>query len=283
MTKAKKWVAGAIVLAGAAVACVWRLCHEHGEPAGRAIWLSMSGYLAGCACGLVAWMDVHTGATAGLLGLLGVGVQAWAVRQKTRDSDDDDDVSGGSGRRGIRHLVKQRGAAAMRVLPVVAAGALIAAGATHQVTQRQYDFTSRFEGVRLTTYEDPAVPGLLTVCRGITNAAAPGWVIAKKTYTPQECFDKEIELMQTVFAPAIGKMVRVTTTQEQREMLGDFAWNEGIPKLRTSTLMAKLNTGNCWGAAEEFDHWIKAGGRRWASIGSRRNAEQDNFRKWCKP
>ncbi len=177
---------------------------------------------------------------------------------------------------------RQSGQASIRLLPVIAAGTLIAAGALHQVTQRQYDFTAGWEGVRYTTYEDPAVPGLLTVCRGITNAAAPGWVVAGKTYTAQECFDKELELMQTVFAPAIAALVKVPTTQQQREMLGDFAWNKGITALASSTLMRKLNAGDCWGAADEFDRWLWAGGRRWASIGRRMNAQQDNFRKWCK-
>lgn len=174
------------------------------------------------------------------------------------------------------------GQSSKQLLPVVAAGMLIAAGATHKVTQRQYDFTSGWEGVRFTAYEDPAVPGLLTVCRGITNAMAPGWVVAGKTYTPQECRDKEVDLMQNVVAPAVARMVKVTTTQEQREMLGDFAWNKGIPALAGSTLMAKLNGGDCWGAADEWDRWLWAGGRRWASIGQRNNAAQDNFRRWCK-
>lgn len=176
---------------------------------------------------------------------------------------------------------KQTGFSNPRLLPVIAAGMIIAAGVTHQVTQRQYDFTSRWEGVRLTPYPDPADPRILTVCRGITNAAAPGWVIAGKRYTQDECFQKEAELMQHIFAPAVARAVRVDTTQEQREMLGDFAWNKGTPALANSTLIRKLNAGDCWGAADEFDHWIRAGGRKWASIGRRMNAEQDNFRKWC--
>lgn len=182
----------------------------------------------------------------------------------------------------IQSQAHQRGYASKRLLPVIAAGAIIAAGVTHQVTQRQYDFTSGWEGVRTTTYLDPADGRTLTVCRGITNAAAPGWVIAGKTYTPEQCYDKEVELMQTVFAPAIARLIKVPTTQQQREMLADFAWNKGIPALASSTLLRKLNAGDCWGAADEFDRWIWAGGRRWASIGRRMNAQQDNFRKWCK-
>ncbi len=87
--------------------------------------------------------------------------------------------------------------------------------------------------------------------------------------------------MQDLFAPAIARLVKVPTTQQQREMLGDFAWNKGTPALAASTLLRKLNAGDCWGAADEFDRWIFAGGRRWASIGRRMNAQQDNFRKGC--
>lgn len=186
-------------------------------------------------------------------------------------------------RRSERASFRQRGQASKRLLPVVAAGALIAAGVTHQVTQRQYDFTAGWEGVRYTAYEDPAVPGLLTVCRGVTNALAPGWVKAGKTYSQRECFNKEVELMQERIAPALAALVKVPTTQQQREMLADFAWNKGISALSRSTLLRKLNEGDCWSSADEFDRWIWAGGRRWASIGQRNNAAQDNFRKWCKP
>lgn len=179
-------------------------------------------------------------------------------------------------------LTRQRGAARAQLLPFIAASAVIAAGAIHQVTQRQHDFTAQFEGVRYTAYSDPAVPGLLTVCRGITNGIAPGWVVADRTYTQQECFDKEVDLMQNVVAPIVARGIKVATTQQQREMLGDFVWNKGGPAFLASTLLKRLNAGDCWGAADEFDRWIWAGGRRWASIGRRMNAEQDNFRRWCK-
>lgn len=185
-------------------------------------------------------------------------------------------------RREERNLNRQRGAVNPRALPVIAAGVLIAAGATHQVTQRQYDFTSGWEGVRYVAYPDPANPKILTVCRGITNAAAPGWVVQNKRYTQQECFDKEVELMQNVFAPAIARVVKVTTTQQQREMLGDFTWNKGLPNFSTSTLLRKLNAGDCQGAADEFDRWVYGGGRKWAWIGRRMDAEEGNFRRWCK-
>ena len=63
---------------------VWRHRHDIGEPLGRYIWVAATGYLGGCALGLVSWMDAHSGATAGILGFIGVCVQAWSAWRKSR-------------------------------------------------------------------------------------------------------------------------------------------------------------------------------------------------------
>jgi lysozyme len=166
-------------------------------------------------------------------------------------------------------------------IKVVAPNTKVVAGTMGAITAGLLAFMAQFEGTRYVPYVDPAVPGLLTVCRGITNRAAPGWVVAGKKYTEQECVDKEVELLEKVFSPPLAAMLKVDVTQRQWEMLLDFEWNEGINNLRTSTLMKKLNAGDCLGAAAEFDNWIKAGGVRLKGLANRRDAEQGEFIKYC--
>ena len=166
------------------------------------------------------------------------------------------------------------------LLPIVAAGTIISGGVVHEVTQRQYDFTGQWEGVRYVPYADPANPRLLTVCRGITNYSAPGWVVAGKRYTKQECFNKEVELMQKLNKD-IAPLIKHDTTQEQREMLSDFVWNVGITKFKGSSLLMYVNSGDCLRASEEFNRWVYAGGKKWLGIANRRHANSYNYSKWC--
>ncbi|MBK9497324.1 MAG: glycoside hydrolase family protein [Xanthomonadales bacterium] len=164
-------------------------------------------------------------------------------------------------------------------------GAIVKAGSAGIVTAFLLAWLTMYEssGVRkLVPFEDIAVPGLWTVCNGITNRAAPGWVVPGKRYTESECEAKEIWLIEGVFAPAIAKMVTVDITQRQWEMLIDFAWNVGLENLRTSTLLRRLNAGDCTGAVEEFDKWVRAGKRKYPGLVKRRDANQAQFVGWCK-
>lgn len=168
------------------------------------------------------------------------------------------------------------------LLPIVASCTIIAGGVAHQVTERQYDFTSGWEGVAYVPYADIASPTLLTVCRGITNYAAPGWVVKDKVYTQEECFNKEVELMEKM-SRQIAPLIKTPMTQQQREMVGDFVWNCGLGNFKSSTLLKRINNNQCTLAANEFDKWVKSGGKYYKGLASRRNAEEDNFRKWCLP
>lgn len=163
-----------------------------------------------------------------------------------------------------------------------APGSIVKAGAVGVVTLALLAFMGRFEGERYQPYQDPAVPGLWTVCKGITNRAAPGWVVPGKLYSVEECQAKEAELIDTVFAPRIASCTRVDLTQRQWEMLIDFGWNAGVANLCGSTLMRKLNAGDCAGAAGEFERWVQAGGRKWPGLVKRRKAEEREFAPWCK-
>lgn len=56
-----------------------------------------------------------------------------------------------------------------------------------------------------------------------------------------------------------------------------FSFNLGTGALRTSNLLAKLNTGDILGAANEFDRWVYAGGQVLCGLVRRRAAEKALF------
>ena len=84
-------------------------------------------------------------------------------------------------------------------------------------------------------------------------------------------------------APQVAKLVTVPLTANQGGALLSFAYNLGVANLAVSTLLKKLNTKDYNGAADQFQHWVKAtiNGERKVLPGlvKRRNAEKQLFLK----
>lgn len=165
------------------------------------------------------------------------------------------------------------------LFPVIAASSIIIGGVATYTTERQYEFTSQWEGVRYLPYRDRT--GTLTTCRGITNAFARGFVIQGKHYTQQECQEKEVVLMNNIHKD-IAPLIKVPLAQEQREMLVDFVWNVGITNFKNSTILKKVNRGDCRSAGAEFNRWVYSKGIYLQGLANRRKAEDYNFIKYCK-
>lgn len=75
----------------------------------------------------------------------------------------------------------------------------------------------------------------------------------------------------------IAKAVRVSITQGQFDALASFVFNLGAGRLRSSTLLRKLNAGDYAGAADQFLLWDKAGGKPLKGLTKRRQAERKLF------
>lgn len=138
---------------------------------------------------------------------------------------------------------------------------------------------AQWEGNSFPVYLD--MVGVPTVCSGITNATAPGWVVMGQTKTKAECDAMQMKILNEQVIPEITKCRKVDVTQLQHDMLVDFAWNVGTPKLCKSTLMRKLNTGDCWGAGAEFTKWVYAGGTKVNGLVRRRQWNADAFLSEC--
>jgi len=55
--------------------------------------------------------------------------------------------------------------------------------------------------------------------------------------------------------------------------IGDFAYNLGVPRYRSSTLRRKINVGDWSAAREQLMRWTKAGGKELPGLVRRRKAE----------
>lgn len=133
--------------------------------------------------------------------------------------------------------------------------------------------------IKLKPYLDPA--GILTVCDGITNRAMPGFVIEGKTYTKEECTLARDSLLKTIYMPGVAKLVKHDLTQDQFLMLTDFAWNKGLGNLKKSSLLIKVNSGDCNGAGLEFLKWVRSGGQVMKGLTNRARWNSTEFLKGC--
>lgn len=154
--------------------------------------------------------------------------------------------------------VQQRIAAGLAALAISAAGLTL---------------VKHHEGKVLAGYKDPV--GIVTACYGHTATAKLG-----KKYTVAEC---EALLKQDVAVTeaAIKRLVKVPITQDQYDALVSFVFNVGPTAFAKSTLLRKLNAGDCWGAANELPRWDKAGGKTLPGLTRRRNDERISFIKAC--
>lgn len=136
-------------------------------------------------------------------------------------------------------------------------------------------FIANFEGMRTRAYIDPV--GIPTICAGSTRSV----------YIGQKATLKECEERLQEDATYAGKGVRaclaqdVRLTQGQYDALVSFTYNVGAGALCRSTLVKKLNAGDCLGAANEFRRWNRAGGRVLPGLTKRRAAEASLFEEGC--
>ncbi len=130
-----------------------------------------------------------------------------------------------------------------------------------------------YEGTRTTAYQDSV--GVLTICAGHTKYVRPG-----DRRTLGEC-EQLLKEDASEAGAAVSRLVKVDLTQDQYDALVSFTFNLGSGSLAKSTLLRKLNAGDCQGAAKEFPRWNKAGGEVLRGLTKRRLTEQSMFLKGC--
>jgi lysozyme len=126
-----------------------------------------------------------------------------------------------------------------------------------------------FEGLRLHAYQCPA--GVWTIGYGSTgHGIGPGLV-----WTQEQAEARMLQDAQAYWAAAKALCPRLGG--RKLAAVADFAYNLGTTRLAGSTLRRDINAGRAARAAEQFEKWVFAGGRRLPGLILRRHAEAQLF------
>ena len=131
-------------------------------------------------------------------------------------------------------------------------------------------FIKEKEGLRLEAYRCSG--GILTIGYGHTAGVVPGMTINK--FQAEKFFLEDLE--QTAEC-VVNRLVKVPLTQGQYDALVSFTFNLGAGNLMKSTLLKLLNARDYAGASEQFERWVKSGGKVTAGVVKRRMEEKKMF------
>lgn len=137
------------------------------------------------------------------------------------------------------------------------------------VSETGIELIKKFEGCILKAYKCPA--GVWTIGYGHTAGVKEGQTITKK--------EAEALLKHDLitFETHVSNLITVVINQNQFDALVSFCYNLGPGNLKSSTLLKLINAKNFNGAAEQFDHWVYAGGKKLNGLVKRRAAEKALF------
>jgi lysozyme len=131
-----------------------------------------------------------------------------------------------------------------------------------------------FEGLFLKAYKCPA--GVWTIGYGHTGLKHnDGSVTPGRKITKAEAVALLLQDLNTKYAPAVRRLVKVPLRQYEFDALVSFHFNTG--SLGKSTLLRRLNEGDFKTAASEFDKWVRGAGKVLPGLVRRRKAERHLF------
>lgn len=128
----------------------------------------------------------------------------------------------------------------------------------------------KFEGCKLKAYRCPA--GILTIGYGHTSAAGEPEVKEGMTITQEQA----LEILHRdlgKYEKGVKDLLKIELTQNQFDVLVDFAYNAGVGALAKSGLLRAVNAGNFDAVPDELMKWTKGGGKVLPGLVKRRQAE----------
>lgn len=128
----------------------------------------------------------------------------------------------------------------------------------------------QFEGCKLTAYRCPA--GVCTIGYGHTSDAGPPKVVEGMTITQAQA-NQILRQDLIKYERSVQDLVKVKLTQNQFDVLVDFAYNAGVGNLKSSTLLKKVNANDLDAVPAELMKWTKGGGKELPGLVRRRQAE----------
>jgi lysozyme len=131
------------------------------------------------------------------------------------------------------------------------------------------DLIKRFEGLRLTSYQDSV--GVWTIGYGSTLGVHAGLSI-----TQAQADSRLLSDLQNA-VDCVNRKVGPALSDNQFAAMVSFVFNLGCAAFSGSTLLRLLNAGEDAAAANEFLRWDHAGGQVLEGLLRRRQAERDLF------
>lgn len=154
----------------------------------------------------------------------------------------------------------------------VAVGLTNNKGETMRTSDKGLKLIQSFEGLRLNAYDDGV--GVWTIGYGTT--VINGVKVKRGDTCTLEQAKSYMKDDLKRFEAAVNK-VTVPLNQNQFDALVSLSYNIGTGAFSNSTLVKKLNKGDYKGAADQFDVWVKAGGKRMQGLVNRRKKEKELF------
>lgn len=146
---------------------------------------------------------------------------------------------------------------------------------TH-VSPQGVDLICGFEGLELKAYDDGV--GVCTIGYGTTIYPHGKAVQYGDTCTIEQAKNyMQYDLRR--FEQAVTAAVNVPLNQNQFDALVSLSYNIGIGAFKNSTLLKLLNASDYHAASDQFDVWIKAGGKTVQGLVNRRAVEKTLFLK----
>lgn len=134
-----------------------------------------------------------------------------------------------------------------------------------QVSAETLDLLKRWEGLRLTSYQDTG--GIWTIGYGHTATARPSQTITEED--AEALLRGDLALAERT----VSNLVTVDLSDGQFGALVSFVYNVGAGAFRKSTLLKKLNAGDYDAVPGELAKWNKVRGKVVRGLVNRRAAE----------
>lgn len=141
-----------------------------------------------------------------------------------------------------------------------------------KASQKAIDLIKSCEALKLTAYLCPA--SIPTIAYGHTRGVTQADVTNGKTITREQAEALLAEDLDE-FEQSVEDAVHVPLTQGQFDALVSFAYN--CKGWRSSTLIQLVNQRKYAEAAEEFDRWVFANGKKLNGLAYRRSLEKKLF------
>ena len=135
-------------------------------------------------------------------------------------------------------------------------------------------FIKAEEGTENKVYLD--IIGIPTVCTGHTGPD----VKVGGSRTDAEC-DELLRKDSSVAQRAVKRLVKVPVTQDQYDVLVSWTFNLGEGNLAASTMLKRINAGQCVEAGKEMLRWDRADGKPSKGLKARRQREAAKWTADC--